>query len=107
MKPWCVVRVDQAHTFDFGVPDATGRRDRAAIAYAAPQVASDRPHDFSGVHQVYFADDEPQANVLAEYLAQRTPGNGWLVAKSASLFRTQPGPVTRGVYTEKGFFPAT
>lgn len=107
MKPWCVIRVAQAHTYEFPVPDPRRERVRGGIAYASPQALSERPHDFSGDHAVYFSDDEPQANLLAEFMAAKFPAQSWLVAKSASLFRTQPGPVTKGVYSDKGFFPST
>jgi len=104
MKPYCIFRADPKSLFDFGVPNPEARR--GSMAYASTQQVSERPHDFDGKHNIYFADDEAQANACAEYLAAHNPSVSWVVAKSASSFRTAPGPVTKGVYTDKGFFPA-
>jgi hypothetical protein len=106
MKPYCVFRADTKSLFDFGVPGQN--RDRnLCVAYACQQTLSERPHDFDGKHAVYYADDEASANMLANHLANSCPGVSWVVAKSVSSFRAAPGPVTKGVYTDKGFFPAT
>lgn len=47
-----------------------------------------------------------QAQVVAQTMANKTPGVTWLVAELSSAFVAPAGPVTKLIYTDKGVLPA-
>jgi hypothetical protein len=103
MKAWCVVKLDMGSLYDMGVPNVA--RGAVTYAYAAVQNKSERAHDFDGNHSVYFTDTAEAAEIVAKYLAERNPTSTWVVAKNTCGFKTSPGPVSKGVFSDKGYFP--
>ena len=101
MKPYVVFRYDADRVHD-GVPGAGVLR---FLAWSQPQEESDG-NNFDGSHSAYFLETEADANTLANLLATRRPGTAWVVAKSASSFRSTPGPVAKAVFSDQGLLPA-
>jgi hypothetical protein len=102
MKPFVVLRMDMDKMFDM-VPGRDG--DLRFVCWGQKEEESKSPQTFDGSHPVYFADTEADANTLAGHLASKKPGTYWVVAKSASSFRSTPGPVAKAAFTEHGMLP--
>lgn len=103
MKPYVVVRLDSDNLFDM----VAGREDNMRfVCWASKESESRSPQTFDGNHPVYFVETENDGNLLASMLAAKKPGSYWVVAKSASSFRTTPGPVAKATFTEHGMLPA-
>lgn len=101
MKAYIIVKVEPSQLADMVPPRPWGH----SLVFARALEASPAPQHFTGDHPVYFADDEESANGLAERLAVLRPGTHWVVAKSATTFRSAPGPVTRAAFSEQGLLP--
>ena len=55
--------------------------------------------------RIWFADTESDANTIAHILAARHANNTFVVLASKMVCRSQPGPVGKSVFTEKGLVP--
>lgn len=103
MKPFVIVRFDADKVYDMVLPREAGGR---GVFWATKEAESQAPHYFDGKHPAYFAETEEDAQTLASYLASKNPGSYWVVAKSATSFRSTPGPVAKAIFTDRGMLPS-
>ena len=69
------------------------------------QYGTDHNEDFEQTQDLYYTDNEGDAEALALYLLNRYPQFTWVVLRTTLVVSRPPGDVTRARYTDKGLLP--
>lgn len=106
MKAYYVMRLDETNQVQLHLPyrDVRGNRILSEAPYW-PKADQLDPTNIDGAYFIYGVDTQEQADELAKFLTQIKPGTTWLVCEAKSVFRCQPGPVKRSVFTPGGLLP--
>ena len=102
MIEYAVIKYEDCTSFNYGRVRVQGQTGNA---YAQSTEADDRGHDFSPRASIYWTHTLQDAEALANLLATRHVGTTWVVAKSATVYATQPGPIQRSTFTDAGLLP--
>lgn len=107
MRNFYVVRIDEGYEISAAFPS---RGPDGARFLGYPQqnentTPAANVENFPATHCLYGADTQVQAETIAAYLAEKSPGKRWVVMTSNSMFITRPGPVSKSKFTAKGLLP--
>lgn len=106
MTPFVVVRVDEEKVCRgaFALPNRIGN---VIFNMMMQEEFSDYSGELNNKINYYQANTLESARALANKLAERYVGSAWAVAQCSEVIRSEPGPITRAVFTDQGLMPAT
>ena len=106
MTPFVVVRVDDEKICR-GAFNATGRLGGNVIFNMMMQEEhTDYSGELNNKINYYQTNTLETARALANKLAERYVGTAWAIAQCSEVIRSEPGPITRAVFTDQGLLPA-
>lgn len=98
MKPWCVVEFPNNYV-DFGLGRNLG------TGYTFVEVKGHYHEDMYSLN-VYFFNNEVDAQIWADRMAKNNINKIYVYCKSMGSVVCQPGPLSKGTFTDQGYVPA-
>ncbi len=104
MYKFYVIRDDHAYDFHYMNRGERGAgMDALAFSFNQPKI--DLGATFERGMNVYGSNTEPDANALASMLAEKYPGNKYIVVKADVVYQAEVTAVKAAKMSEKGLLP--